>query len=159
MAVLRRLTSFLEGAGVPFEILRHERAYTSEEVAATQHVPGRELAKVVVARLADGFAMAVLPATSRLDLHKLGDLAGDPHAGLAGEDDLAVLFPGCEVGAMPPFGNLFHVPVYADRRLAEDERIVFEAGTHTETIRMAWRDYARLVQPTMGDLTLMHEDV
>lgn len=159
MPILRKLRSFLNDAGVRYEVLTHPRAYTSEGVAAAQHVPGRELAKVVIVKSGGGFAMAVLPATSRLDLHKLGELAGDPHVVLATEDDFAGLFPGCEVGAMPPFGNLYELPVYADRRLAEDERIVFEAGTHTETVRLAWDDFERLVRPTLGDLTLMREDV
>jgi Ala-tRNA(Pro) deacylase len=159
MPMLRKLRAFLDDAGVQYEVLRHPLAYTSEAVAAAQHVPGRELAKVVVVKTTDGFVMAVLPATLRLDLHKLGDLTGDAHATLATEAEFADLFPGCEVGAMPPFGNLFDLPVYADRRLADDERIVFEAGTHTDTVRLAWRDYERLVRPTMGDLALMHEDV
>jgi Ala-tRNA(Pro) deacylase len=159
MPVLGKLRSFLDDAGVEYEMLRHERAFTSEAVAAAQHVPGRELAKVVIVRAGDRFLMATLPATSRLDLHKLAELAGERHAVLATEEELARLFPGCEVGAMPPFGNLFDLPVYADRQLADDERIVFEAGTHTDTVRLAWADFVRLVEPTVGDLTLMHEEV
>ena len=159
MPILRKLRAFLNEHDVPYDVMSHPRAYTSEGVAAAQHVPGRELAKVVVAKTGERFVMAVLPATSRLDLHKLGELTGDPHTVLASEDDIAKLFPGCEVGAMPPFGNLFDLPVYVDPRLAEDETIVFEAGSHTETMRLSWGDFERLVGPTRGDLTLMHEDV
>jgi len=159
MPILRKLRAFLNREGVAYDVMRHPRAYTSEGVAAAQHVPGRELAKVVIAKARESFVMAVLPATSRLDVHKLGDLTGDPHTVLASEDEFAGLFPGCEVGAMPPFGNLYDLPVYTDPRLAEDDSIVFEAGTHTETVRLAWDDFVRLVQPTVGDLTLMHEDV
>lgn len=157
--ILRKLRTFLNDQGVQYDVMSHPRAYTSEGVAAAQHVPGRDLAKVVVAKTERGFVLAVLPATSRLDLHKLGDLTGDPRTVLAAESEFAKRFPGCEVGAMPPFGNLFDMPVYADPRLAEDDSIVFEAGTHTETIRLAWHDFERLVQPTVADLTLMHEDV
>ena len=159
MPVLRKLRAFLNDQGVAYDVLSHPRAYTSEGVAAAQHVSGHELAKVVIAKTDGRFVMAVLPATSRLDLHKLGDLTGDAHTGLATEEEFSGSFPGCEVGAMPPFGNLYDMRVYADRRLAEHESIVFEAGTHTETIRLSWSDFMRLVRPTVGVLTLMHEDV
>jgi Ala-tRNA(Pro) deacylase len=157
--MLRKLREFLNRERVRYDVMSHPRAYTSEGVAAAQHVPGRDLAKVLIAKAGGRFVMAVLPATSRIDLHKLGDLTGDPHTVLASEAEFAKLFPGCEVGAMPPFGNLYDVPVFADPRLAEDESIVFEAGSHTETVRLAWTDFERLVRPTQGDLTLMHEDV
>jgi len=159
MAVLKKLRAFLDEAGVTYEVLSHPRAYTSEGVAAAQHVPGRTLAKVVIAKSGEDFHMAVLPATSRLDLHKLGDLVGDPHTVLASEAEFGSRFPGCEVGAMPPFGNLYGMRVWVDPRLSEQQSIVFEAGSHTQTIRLGWNDFVSLVRPAIGDLTLMHEDV
>jgi len=159
MPVLKKLRAFLDDAGVSYEILSHPRAYTSEGVAAAQHVPGRALAKVVIAKGGDHFHMAVLPATSRLDVHKLGQLVGDSHTVLASGAEFGSRFPGCEVGAMPPFGNLYDMPVWADPRLSEHDSIVFEAGSHTQTIRLGWNDFVSLVRPTMRDLTLMHEDV
>jgi Ala-tRNA(Pro) deacylase len=155
MPILAQLKEYLDANGVPYTVLSHTPAFTAETVAAAQHVPGQQLAKVVMVKAGTGFAMAVLPATHRLDLHKLPERG----AQLATEAEFEHLFPHCEPGAMPPFGNLFGLPVHVDQSLARDDEIVFQAGTHTQTVRMKYADFARLVRPTVDDYTLMHEDV
>jgi Ala-tRNA(Pro) deacylase len=159
MPILRRLKEQLEAHRLPYEILTHRPAYTAQEVAQAQHVPGRELAKVVIARAGAQFVMAVLPAVRRLDLGKLEAMVGTSNVRVAHEHEFAPLFPECEPGAMPPFGNLFGLPLYVDRSLADDEFIVFQAGTHTETVRMRYADFAQLARPRVGDLTLMREEM
>ncbi len=145
------LEAFLREARVPFQVQHHAVAYTAQEVAAAEHVPGRMLAKVVIV-LADGkLSMFVLPAPARVDLDKAAAVVGAGEARLAHEEEFADRFPGCEVGAMPPFGNLFDLPVHVDSALAEDETIVFEAGTHTDTMSMRYADYERLVKPNLAE--------
>lgn len=152
MAILAKLREFLERNQTPYEVMSHPTAYTAQGVAAAQHVPGRELAKVVVIKAENRFLMAVVPAPRKVSLEKLRRLLRTEPVRLATEDEFASLFPQCEPGAMPPFGNLFRLPVYVDRSLEADERIVFQAGNHTETVRLRYDDFARLVQPTSADL-------
>jgi len=159
MPILAKLKAFLDANKTPYEALTHRPAYTAQEVAAAQHVPGRELAKVVVAKAGGRFLMVVLPAPRKVDLGKLAQALPEKAASLATEEEFARLFPECDPGAMPPFGNLFGLPVYVDRSLERDERIVFQAGSHTETVRMKYADFARLVQPTTGDFGLTREEV
>jgi Ala-tRNA(Pro) deacylase len=143
--------AYLRENKVPFEIQHHAVAYTAQEVAAAEHVPGRMLAKVVIL-LGDGkLSMFVLPAPARVDLEKAAAVLGAKEARLAHEDEFAERFPGCEVGAMPPFGSLYDVPLYVDKSLAEDETIVFEAGTHTDTMSMKYADFERLTKPTVAE--------
>jgi Ala-tRNA(Pro) deacylase len=145
------LEAYLRESKVPFQVQHHAVAYTAQEVAASEHVPGRMLAKVVVL-IADGkLCMFVLPAPARVDLDKAAAILNAREARLAHEDEFTDRFPGCEVGAMPPFGNLYDVSLYVDKALAEDETIVFEAGTHTDTMSMKYADFARLVKPTVAD--------
>src|SRR5205823_13460677 len=118
--------------------------------AAAQHVPGREMAKVVIVRAGREFLMAVLPAPQRVDLGQLGAAAGKPDLHLATEAEFAGLFPACEAGAMPPFGNLYGLPVWVDQALTRDKDISFNAGTHGQTVRRAYADFARLVQPRVA---------
>jgi Ala-tRNA(Pro) deacylase len=158
MPILGKLRAHLDEHRVRYETLAHRPAYTAQEVAEAQHVPGRELAKVVIAKAGDRFVMVVLPSPCRLDLAKLGAVLPEREARLASEDEFARLFPRCEAGAMPPFGNLFGLPVYVDGSLARDERVVFQAGTHKDTVRMRYDDFARLVRPTLGDFTLVREE-
>jgi Ala-tRNA(Pro) deacylase len=147
-----RLEAYLRENQVPFQMQHHARVFTAQEVAASEHIPGKMLAKVVMA-LADGrLTMVVLPAPDRVDLAKLGMLLNTRDVRLAQESEFAAAFPDCEVGAMPPFGNLYNLPVYVDTTLAEDETIVFQAGTHTDTMSMRYADFERLVQPTVADL-------
>ncbi len=153
MTCRERLESYLREQGVRFEVTWHPLAYTAQEVAASEHVSGYLVAKPVIARCGERFVMAVLAAPQRLDLSKLSAVAGEP-CRLAQESEFAPLFPDCEVGAHPPFGNLYGLPVYVDRRLARDPEIVFRCGSHRETMRVAYADFERLVQPTVGDLAL-----
>ena len=148
---VKKVKEFLDGAGVKYIVVSHAPAYTAQEIAASAHIPGRELAKTVMVKLDGKMAMAVLPASHVVDFDKLKQVAGSAKAELASEDEFRSLFPECEVGAMPPFGNLYDIPVYAERGLTEDEEIAFNAGSHKELFRMAYRDFENLVKPTTGD--------
>jgi Ala-tRNA(Pro) deacylase len=147
MSIAKRLKMYLEEVGVPYTHGTHRLAYTAQETAAAQHVAGRHVAKTVVLRADGRFIMVVLPAVMRLDLKAL--LAELPFRKIemAGEDEFASLFPDSEVGAMPPFGNLYGLPVYVDLSLSADEEIVFNAGNHVETVRMKYSDFVELVRP------------
>src|SRR5207249_4525303 len=137
MPILTKLREFLDANGVAYEVRSHLQAFTAQEVAAAQHVPGREMAKVVIVRAGREFLMAVLPAPQRVDLGQLGAAAGKPDLHLATEAEFAGLFPACEAGAMPPFGNLYGLPVWVDQALTRDTDISLNAGTHAPTLRMA----------------------
>lgn len=142
-----QIEAYLREKKVPFQVQHHAVAYTAQEVAAAEHVPGRMLAKVVMV-FADGeLTMLVLPAPSRVDAAKAASALGAAEVRLAREEEFADRFPGCEVGAMPPFGNLYDLPLFVDKSLSEDETIVFEAGTHSDTMSMRYADYERLAQP------------
>ena len=141
---------FLRDARVPYSVLPHRPAFTAQEEAAATHVPGRDWAKVVVC-IVDGEPIeAVLPAPTVVDLDRLLDLTGGSRIRLAQEDELRRLFPGCEVGAMPPFGPMYGQAVFADAALTADQEIVFNGGTHREAIVMRWSDFARTVKPKVG---------
>jgi Ala-tRNA(Pro) deacylase len=149
-----RLENYLRENQVPFEEQHHPRAVSAQEVAASEHVPGRMLAKTVMV-LADGeMVMLALPATYQVDLEMAAAALGVDEARLAEEDEIADTFADCEVGAMPPFGNLYGVPVYVEKTLAEDETIVFRSGTHTETMSVSYSDFERLVEPTVAQFAL-----
>ncbi len=147
MPILTKLKEFLDKNGVPYKVTTHREAFTAQEVAAAQHVPGMELAKVVILNSGKDFFMFVLPAPYRVDLKRAGALVGKGDISLASETQFTGLFPQCEPGAMPPFGNLYDIPVWVDEALGEDEEIVFNAGTHTQTVRMNYADFERLVKP------------
>jgi Ala-tRNA(Pro) deacylase len=149
MGAKDRIREYLQGEGVSFEDHQHPEAFTSQEVAAAEHVPGRMVAKVVIVRADEDLIMLVLPAHHHVDLERASDVVGK-EVRLATEKEFAPAFPDSEPGAMPPFGNLYGIPVYADRALEENETIVFEAGTHTDTISIAYADYERLAQPTVA---------
>lgn len=153
MTCRERLESYLREQGVFFEVAVHPLAYTAQEVAASEHVSGYLVAKPVIVRCGERFVMAVVTAPQRLDLEKLSKVMGQP-CRLAQESEFAALFPDCEVGAHPPFGNLYGLPVYVDRRLAQDPEIVFRCGSHRETMRVRYADFERLVQPVVTDLAL-----
>ena len=151
MSVNKRTKEFLDSQGVSYEVIQHTPAYTAQEVAAVTHISGAEVAKVVMVKLGDQYVMAVLPASRRLDLSALQEtLGGDVHPRLAGEKEFGTLFPDCELGAEPPLGNLYDLPVVVAQSLAEDEQIVFNAGNHREIIKMAYADFARLARPQVG---------
>ncbi len=151
MGCKEELDAYLRENKVPFQLQHHAVAYTAQEVAAAEHVPGRMLAKVVMVMGEGKLAMFVLPAPARVDLEKVAAILGAKEARLAREEEFADRFAGCEVGAMPPFGGLYDLPVYADKSLAEDETIVFEAGTHTDTMSMKYGDYERLANPNVAE--------
>ena len=146
MPILTRLREFLEVNKVPFSVHSHPEAYTAQEIADLAHVTGRMLAKVVIVKAGDDLKMLVLPADRRVDLQRVKGLLGRD-VRLATEAEFRDAFPGCEVGAMPPFGNLFGIPIYVDRSLEQEEEIVFNAGTHTLTAKLAFKDFARLTEP------------
>jgi Ala-tRNA(Pro) deacylase len=153
MTCLDRLEGYLREHGVAFQMQHHYRAFTAQQVASSAHISGKMMAKVVMV-LADGkLVMLVLPAAGQVDLGWVAAGLGAREVYLASERDFASAFPDCELGAEPPFGNLYGLPVYVDTTLAEDDMIVFQAGTHTETISMHYEDYDRLVQPVVGAFT------
>ena len=150
MTMSARLKSYLDENHIHYTLMSHSPAYTAQAAAATLHVPGKELAKSVVVAIGDQPALAVLPAAFHVNLKKLGEMAGKP-ARLATEQEFISLFPDCELGAMPPFGQLYKLPVFVDRSLEADEEIVFNAGTHRDAIRMAFADFKKVVRPKVGD--------
>lgn len=150
MECRERLEHYLRENGVSFEVLAHSEVYTMQEVAGELHVPGRQVAKVVIVKADGEMVMLVVPAPSRLDFGRVRALLGAKKVVLAAEDEFAGLFPDCDAGAMPPFGNLYGVPVYVDEALAEEASIVFRVGTHRETMKVAYAGFARLAQPTVG---------
>ena len=156
MKCKKRLEEYLRGHKVPFETQHHPLAYTAQAVAAEEHVPGNLLAKVVMV-MADGkLAMLALPAPYKVSLTKAAAVMGAREARLAHEEEFKDTFADCEVGAMPPFGNLYDVPVYTDEALAKDETIYFQAGTHTDTMSVKYADFAELVHPVVADFSI-HE--
>jgi Ala-tRNA(Pro) deacylase len=144
-----KLKEFLDANQVKYSVLTHPTAYTAPEIASLAHVPGQDLAKTVIVKIDDHFAMAVLPSSRHVDLLLLKASAYAKTIRLVAEEEFRDLFPGCEIGAMPPFGNLYGMPVFIDESLTKNAEIAFNAGTHTELIRLAYRDFARLVQPTV----------
>jgi Ala-tRNA(Pro) deacylase len=145
------LKAFLNERGVKYLVLTHSPAYTSQELAARMHIHGWEFAKTTILEADRKHVMAVVPAPCHVDLDRFRSVVGAGAVSVASELEIAPLFPGCELGAMPPFGNLYGLPVYVDHRLAQDPSIVFNAGTHTEAIRMDFADFARLVKPILAD--------
>ncbi len=149
MPLLPKLREFLDQQQVGYTHTVHPLAYTAREVASVEHIPPREVAKTVVFLDEQGYGMAVLPADSVIDLEQLRMDLGLSRLRLATEPELAELFPGCDLGAMPPFGNLFGLPVYVDSRLASEDMIAFNAGTHHDVVHMHYRDFANLVNPAV----------
>jgi Ala-tRNA(Pro) deacylase len=150
---IRKLKKFLDSHDVKYISISHSPAYDAQRVAASAHISGKELAKTVIVRIDDKFAMAVLPASCRVHLGHLKTEVSASHVELATESEVETLFPDCEMGAMPPFGNLYDIDVYVAEQLAEDEEIVFSAGLHTELVRMSYKDFDRLVSPIITALT------
>jgi Ala-tRNA(Pro) deacylase len=141
------IKSFLDDHGIKYVSVSHSTAYTAQEAAAMAHIPGKELAKTVIVKLDGVFSMAVLPASYHVDLGRLADLTNSTVAELASEDEFSTLFPDCDTGAMPPFGNLYGLDVYVSESLAEDEEIAFAAGSHRELIKMSYKDFEDLAKP------------
>ncbi len=143
---IRKLREFLDENKVKYLTISHSPAYTAQEIAASAHIPGKELAKTVMVRVGGKLAMAVLPAIDLVDFDRLADAVGEK-VELVDEKEFKDAFPGCEVGAMPPFGNLYGFDVYVADSLAEDKQIAFNAGSHTELVRLSFDDFERLVKP------------
>jgi Ala-tRNA(Pro) deacylase len=149
MSCKEKMESYLRDNQVSFEVHHHPTAYTAQEVAASEHTPGKMVVKVVMV-LADGeLVMLAMPAPYQVDLDRVGEILGATEVRLANEEEFASAFPDCEIGAMPPFGNLYDLPVYVDEALAEDETVVVQAGTHSDTMRLEYADFERLVEPTV----------
>jgi Ala-tRNA(Pro) deacylase len=153
MTVLKRLKDYLEKNQVSFEVGYHQRVYTAQEIAAAEHVPGKELAKVVMVKADGKIVMLVLPASFRVDMGKVKGILKSRKLEKAKEEEFQDLFADCEVGAMPPFGNLYNLDVWVDQVLTEDKEIVFNAGSHVETLKIKYSDYARLVNPKVGQFS------
>ncbi len=144
---VQKLKEFLDSQKVKYVAITHSPAFTAQEVAARAHIPGKELAKTVMVKVDGRLAMAVLPASLHVDLERLRSSIDAAKVELATEREFKDRFPDCEVGAMPPFGNLYGMEVFVAKRLAEDEEIAFNAGSHTELIRLRYADFERLVKP------------
>lgn len=147
---LRVLSRFLDEHGIRYVTIRHSRAFTTQQIAASAHIPGKDLAKTVIVRIDGKMAMAVVPGSLRVDLERLRELAGAQEIELATETDFSRMFPECETGAMPPFGNLYGMPVFVAESLRKDHEIAFNAGTHTELLQLAYDDFEKLVKPQVG---------
>ncbi len=141
------LKEFLDERSVRYFVITHSPAFTMQEVAAQTHIPGKELAKTVIVEIDGRMAMAVLPASQKVDLDQLREAVGAERVTLAGEEAFRDRFPDCALGAMPPFGNLYAMDTYVADSLTEDEEIAFNAGSHTQLVQMSYRDYERLVEP------------
>jgi Ala-tRNA(Pro) deacylase len=150
---VKKLKEFLEKERIKYVSIVHSTAYTAQEVAASAHITGRELAKTVIVELDGEMAMAVLPANRKIVLQDLRDVTGSDQVKFASEEEFKKKFPDCETGAMPPFGNLYGMQVYAAASLAENEQIAFNAGSHTEVIQLAYKDFERLVRPKVVSFT------
>ena len=151
--IAKKLKDFLDSYGVKYVAVQHSPAFSAQEVAASVHVPGQEMAKTVIVNVKGELAMAVLPANYHIDFHRLMDALRTSDMYLATEEEFQNRFPDCELGAMPPFGNLYGMKTYVAVALSEDEKITFEAGSHSEVITLDWADFERLVSPTIVSFT------
>jgi len=151
----RRICEFLDGNKADYQVIRHDPAYTAQEVAAAAHVPGKDMAKVVVVSIDGKTALAVVPATREVDLERIRAAARATGVEIATEREFVHRFEGCQVGAFPPFGNLFGMETYADSALAKEQYIAFNAGTHTEVIAMKFADWRRLAHPKMASISFL----
>jgi Ala-tRNA(Pro) deacylase len=158
MAIDARLEALLRESGVDYEVIPHREDYTAHTAAHDTDTPPHAFAKTVVVKIDDGYALAVLPADHFLAVRRLATTLGADEVRLLSEDEMAHLLPGCEVGAVPPFGELYGLDTYASDALVGDDRITFNAGTHREAVRMAWRDYQRLAQPRIEHLSRDEEE-
>ncbi len=149
-----RLKKHFRDNGIAFKAMRHPAAYSAQVVAAALGVKGKQVAKVTLVMADDTMVMLVLPASYRLDFTKLQAVLGAKEIQLAKEEEFCSLFPDCETGAMPPFGPLYGVPMFLDRALAEEPDIVFQVGTYRDSLKMAYKDYARLARPRVADFAV-----
>jgi Ala-tRNA(Pro) deacylase len=151
---VQKLKEYLDLNKVKYVTMSHSPAYTAQEIAARAHVPGKDLAKTVIVEIDGRLAMAVLPASYQIDFDRLKEAAGADTIRLADEHEFKGLFPNCDAGAMPPFGNLYEMDVFVESHLAEDDEIAFSAGSHTELVRLAYTDFENLVHPKVGNFSI-----
>lgn len=146
---VKKLLKYLDNHDIKYLVIKHSPAYTAQEIAQAAHIPGKNFAKTVIIKIDGILAMAVLPARNMVDIDVLRDITGAEYTELAGEKEFEDIFPGCETGAMPPFGNLYGLKVYVAELLSKDKEIVFNAGSHTELIKMNYSDFEKLVRPVV----------
>jgi Ala-tRNA(Pro) deacylase len=144
---IKKLKAYLDEANIKYVTISHSMAFTSQDIAASAHVSGKEFAKTVMIKVDGMMAMAVLPASYHIDFDTLRKIFGTKFVTMASEPEFRDRFPDCELGAMPPFGNLYGMEVYVAEALAHNKEIAFNAGTHTELIRLSYADYERLIKP------------
>jgi Ala-tRNA(Pro) deacylase len=156
MPILRKLKTLLDEAKVSYEVFTHPLAYTADEIAARQHMSGKEMAKVVMLEVDGHLVMGVIPGNMKVDLHTARASFGASEVKLAAEDEFSRRFPDCEIGAEPPFGNLFGLRCAIDPMLAKDEYIYFNAGNHVQTVRMKYYDFLNLAKPEIAVLGGSH---
>ena len=144
---LRKLEEFLNSHNIKYATMFHPQAFTAQEIAAAAHITGMELAKTVIAKIDGKIAMAVLPAPHRVDFDLLKAATGARKVELAKEQEFQDMFPDCEIGAMPPFGNLYGIEVLVEESLTQNEEIAFNAGSHTELVRLSYKDFETHVKP------------
>jgi Ala-tRNA(Pro) deacylase len=154
--IAARVRAFLDEEAVEYERIHHQRDYTAMETAAHTHTPGKQFAKAVIVRVSGELAMAVLPSHHVVDVERFGAALGGADVVIAHEDEFANLCPDCEEGAIPPFGNLYSLPVYVSPALAESEHITCVAGHHAEALRLDYSDFERIVQPKQIDLSVVY---
>lgn len=148
---LQKVKDYLDGEKIKYQVIHHPARYTALELAEVQDIPGKEMVKSVIIRAGDSYVMCILPCIHNVDFERLAKVAG-ADLELATEDEVAYLFPECEIGAEPPFGNWHGLPIIADQALEDDDVIFFNAGTHTETVRMKWGDYKGLTHPRLAKI-------
>ena len=153
LKIPKQLIDCLKENKVDYEILHHPEAVTAQRIAQAEHVKGRRHAKIVMVKSGEQHLMTVLPADHQIDLKKLKKAVGKA-VSLDTEQEFKPLFPDCAVGAMPPFGNLYGVQTYVDKSLSQEEYIVFEAGTHTDAIKLSYRDYEKIAKPRVEDFAI-----
>ena len=149
MTIAKRLKGFLDENNVKYTVITHNKAYTAQRIASSSHISGKELAKTVVIKIDNEFALAVLPASDKVSCSHFADILGVKSVELASEDEFRGIFPDCETGAMPPFGNLYDLTTYVASDLVDEENIAFNAGNYVELIKMKYSDYENLVKPTV----------
>jgi Ala-tRNA(Pro) deacylase len=152
--IVKKLKEFLDKQGIEYVTISHSKAYSAQKTAASAHISGKELAKTVMIKVDGKMAMAILPASFRVDFKLLKGAIGAKKVELAKEQEFKDMFPNCETGAMPPFGNLWNLHVYVAESLTENEEIAFCAGSHTELVRMKFGDYMKHVNPEIVKYSL-----
>ena len=145
----RKLREYLDNHGIKYISIIHSPAFAAQEIAHVAHIPGKEMAKTVILKVDGKLVMAVVPAMFKIDLEAFREAVDADSVALATEEEFGERFPSCELGAMPPFGNLWQMPVFVAQQLTEDEKIAFNAGSHTELVQMTYADFHRLVEPTV----------